>query len=226
MNSDFKVSNAEALIFIGDTIANLKKDFDGFKSFTPVFNQEYVDSLVGDYNDVMKFSSDNVLIDEQAQATAEVNDQLEACRKFFQKMKFYIELAFPKSQQIWNQFGYNDYEEARKSAKPMLIFMNDLELMSNKYSDKLNNQSFDKSKIEEITILKNKLRDAINWQTNKKHERSDTAFKRNQKLNLIYEKLGLVFKAAKIIYENDSQKLELYKFPAPKVKKDNKILDD
>ena len=96
---------------------------------------------------------------------------MEECRVHFQKMKYYIEKAFPEESSIWKAFGYNDYEKARASETLLLQFMKTLHSQAVKFSAKLLSVNYKQADIDKINTL---------WQELMNADQAQEAFKRER----------------------------------------------
>ena len=95
------------------------EDKNTIVSFDADFDTPFADNWEAKNNEALEISNDNYYIDKLTEYTAIVRQIMERCRTAFQKMKYLIEKAFPNQSQIWNQFGFNDYDNARQSETPV-----------------------------------------------------------------------------------------------------------
>lgn len=223
-------TDANFIVTSGQSIQLINEKSASFESFSIHFTPERLKELNEKYDKTTTVPSDNVFIDIQAKATKDVKIEHDKCCKFFQHSKFDIEMAFPNDKLVWNQFGFNDYEKARKSPKNMFMFLTDFDTMAVRYKDKLTANGWNDDKFADILAYRKKLKTAMDTQNDRIIERSRATENRMIILNDLYEKLALYFKAAQIIFEGDEELLKRFKFPAPshssKPNDEEEILDE
>ncbi|MBM3437018.1 MAG: hypothetical protein FJY07_12475, partial [Bacteroidetes bacterium] len=81
--------------------------------------------------------TDEMVMDQVTQKSQAVKDLLSGCRNGFQDVKHFVEKAFPGDKGVKKEFGYDDYEDARKSQPKMIVFMKMLATTVGKYSAQL-----------------------------------------------------------------------------------------
>lgn len=211
----FHGTDANFIVSSGQTIELIQETQAEFAAFSIHFTPEKLRGLVDKYAEITSIPSDNVFIDIQAKATNDVKLQHDKSCKFFQHSKFDIEMAFPNDKLVWNQFGFNDYEKARKSPRDMFMFLSDFDTMAGRYKDILTANGWTEEKFANVLEHQNKLKAAMNSQNDSMIERRRATEDRVGKLNSVYEKMALYFKAAQIIFEEDEDLLKRFRFPAP-----------
>ncbi|MDQ2180822.1 hypothetical protein [Marinifilum sp. D714] len=215
-------TDANFIIDSGQKINLIKEKHDDFMAFSPHFTSETLAELDSLYTKASNIPSDHTYIDIQAKATENVNKELAASGKFFQRCKFDIEMAFPNDKKVWNQFGFNDYEEARRSGKLMYLFLTDFDMIANKYKAELSANGWTEETFSAILAHRDKLKGFMDEQSDCILKRNRATEERTIALNALYEKLAIYFKAARIMYEDDPDLLKWFKFPAatPKATKE------
>ena len=152
---------------------------------------------------------DSVTVDMKLE-TELVAGIMEACRKDFQGIKYFIEKAFPTQRSIWQKFGYTHYEEARHNHDKMFRFMTNYEAAADYYKDELIAAGYTLPKIAAITTLKDSLNKALTDQGTLIDGRPGATDHRIEILNFAYDFRQKVAKAAKEIFAVGSAKYELY----------------
>ena len=208
-------SDANFIIFSGQRINIIEEKHDDFIAFNPHFTPQTLTELKTLFETASNIPSDHTYIDIQAKATENVATKLAICCKFFKKCKFDIELAFPNDKKVWNQFGFNDYDEARRNGKLMYMFLTDFHMIADKYRDTLTTNGWKEDNFNEILTHRNELKACMYEQSECILNRNRATEERTIALNNLYEKLAIYFKAAKILYEDDEEFLKWFKFPAP-----------
>jgi len=214
-------TDANFINFAGQGVGLITEKHDDFVQFTPIFTAESLNDLTTVYNEACNIPSDNTYVDIQAKATESVKLKLEQCCKFFQRCKFDIEIAFPNDKKMWDQFGFNDYEEARRNPKFMYMFLTDLHMIAMRNAAPLVTVGWTDESFELILNHRDSLKLKMNTQSDSIMDRSRATEDRVLKLNNLYEKLAIYFKAARILYDGNEEILKWFKFPASTVSKNS-----
>ncbi len=191
----------------------LVTDLADFTAFDPDLDAAWAANYLTTIDNAESFSSDNQLIDVQAQLTLDVEAKMKECRDFFQGMKYFIEKAFPNKPGTWNEFGYNDYQRSRQVQSRMIQFMLDLYESATKYTTQLTAANFDAAKITQIQTLAQELQTLNTQQESAKGGRSTASNDRVILLNQVWEMTQTVRSAAKVMYMNNWGKWQLYLLP-------------
>ncbi|WP_321298452.1 hypothetical protein [Marinifilum fragile] len=209
----YNCSDAVFVSFSSQIISILEQEHSKFESFSTYFKPESLQLIKDQYNAASSIPSDKVHIDIQAKSTDNINKEVDECAKLYQRCKFDIELVFPNDKNIWNQFGFNDYLDARKSAKNMYMFYSDFQFMVNLHKEELMKIAWTEDIFAKIDERKNNLKALMNAQTKSMVERGRATEQRVTTLNVLYESLAKYVKAAKYIYEGNDEMLKWFKFP-------------
>lgn len=218
--------DANFIFFSSQSINIIDDKHDEFIAFSPHFTAETLAELKSLFETASNIPSDNTYIDIQAKATENVNVELAAAGKFFQRCKFDIEMAFPNDKKVWNQFGFNDYDNARKSGKLMYLFLTDFDMIARKYKDPLVTSGWTDDTFAAILTHRDKLKGFMDEQSDCILKRNRATEERTVALNALYDKLAIYFKAARIMYEEDEELLKWFRFPAPSAKGTKGEADD
>ncbi|MFA8434135.1 MAG: hypothetical protein ACEPOZ_06435 [Marinifilaceae bacterium] len=207
-------SDAGFISFSSPRINLIEEKHPDFILFSPHFTPEGLQALKDNYQEANSIPSDNVYVDIQAKCTENVETEMEGCRKFYKRLRFDVELAFPNEKKIWNQFGFNDYDLARRTAKHMNVLLTDVHMVATRYKETMLANGWTEETFETILTHKSNLKSLMDEQSQAVMERSRAAEQRGEKLNKLYEKLAVYFKAARIIYDEDEEMLQWFKFPS------------
>lgn len=216
MASSTRLYNCSDAVFIGfssQIINILEKEHSKFESFSNYFKPETLQQVKNQFKATEDIPSDKVYIDIQAKSTDNINKEVEKCAKFYQRCKFDIEMLFPNDKNIWNQFGFNDYEIARKSARNMYMFYSDFQFMVDLQKEKLLEAAWTEDMLTQIEQRKNNLKELMDEQTKSMVERGSATELRVETLNSLYESLAKYVKAAKFVYDDNEEILKWFKFP-------------
>ena len=162
-------------------------------------------------HDVIK---DEVVVDEQQEETGEVTEKMKECYAYFQKMKPTIMFTFQNKPAVWNQFGFNDYDFARRSHGRMVQFMDMLHKTSVKYSVELIAAGWTQVKIDQCETLAGELKTENTEQEQAKKDRPVETQERIIILNTCWEDMVFVTNAAKAVFYDNFAKLHQYTLPA------------
>ena len=132
-----------------------------FTAFDTMFSDPFGDNWLAQIETAADKLNDDYIVAIQATYTKRVEDKLTECRDFYQKMKYFIERAFPDNKEIWVQFGYPKYDEARKTETKMISFMGILHKAAVEYSEELIAVGFTQAQIDQIKSLHDELTDEI-----------------------------------------------------------------
>lgn len=204
------MSDAEALELektIKSCFVQDKADFIAFdEKFSASFETDWLNEIAAAEGE----AADNNILTQQSGLTVEVTKWMEESKKIFQASKYHIEKSFPKNTAIQNEFGYKDYEKARKAQDKMIQFMNQFYKTAVKYSVELIAKGFTQAKIDEIGSVKTALDEANQKQEAFKKDRGVFTQERVGKLNTSWQRMQDVCNAAKYVYPENFAKLARY----------------
>lgn len=209
----YGTDDASLLQFARTTHANVQDNLAEFSAFDPQIAATFLITFLQQIDDVEAYSSDNQLIDIQAQATVAVETKMKECRDEFQLAKYFIELAFPKNAAAWNEFGYNDYEASRRSHDKMIQFMLDFTESCIKYQSQLTTVGFLPTKTGYIQSLTSELQALNTAQEQTKGSRGFATNERVNLLNTVWETTRRLCNAGKTLYYNNYGKWQLFLLP-------------
>lgn len=212
----FNVADAIMLSYAGVVSANLGEDLPAFKAFDSTFFDDYPKRINDSIRDIKSIRTDNVVIDEMTELTEIVNATLSECNTAYKTLRFFVKKAFADSKPVQNQFGTNDIEKVRKNVPKMVVFMQDLKGMVQKYKAELIAAGCNEAVLDSIGPLCTKLNKDNIKQEQFKKERGVITSERVDKLNELYDLLQPVSEIAHIIFEDASAQLAKYALPTPK----------
>jgi hypothetical protein len=203
------------MIESGDTLIALytedESEFFAYNAvmFPPVFKTNFQTNIDAAHN----VTKDEIVVDEQQEETLEVTAKMKECFAYFQKMKPTIMFTFPNKQAVWNQFGFDDYEFARRSQGRMMQFMNMLNKTSVNYSVELIAKGWTQVKIDQCGTLAAELKTENTEQEQAKKDRPVETQERIVILNTCWEDMVFVTNAAKAVFYDNYAKLHQYILP-------------
>ena len=184
-----------------------------FIGFDPDFSDPFDANWLLAIEDAEAQESDETVSDELIQLGNTVEEKMELCRHKFQSSKYFIEKAFPTNFAVRNEFGYDDYDEARDKQAKMIAFMFNFHRVAKKYKLKLITKNYTQAMIDEIGVLHAELHDANNAQEAFKTGRPVLTQARVIVLNTCWSITLNVCNAGKTIFYNDKAKHDLFLLP-------------
>lgn len=186
------------------------EDMQDFVDFDADFSDPFSFIWLQEIEDAEGVTKDPVIKAQQTQITSIVNKKMKEARDCFQDAKYFIEKAFPNKRSVWNEFGYNVYNTARRTQPKMIQFMMQLYKTAKKYKTKLVAVGFSPAKINAILTLQKELANANSDQEQFKGGRPVLTDDRIEILNKPWATASLVCKAGKRIYKNSPAKFQRY----------------
>ena len=206
----YAMSDAEALSLEKTIRSCFLQDQADFAAFDARFSTPYETDFLNDITAAEEEAADNNILTQQSGLTAEVEKWIEASKKSFQSSKYFIEQAFPSNTAVHKEFGYGDYEKARKSQVKMIQFMKQFHKTAVKYSTQLIAKGYAQAKIDEIDSIKTALDEANLKQEAFKKDRTVFTQERVGKMNTAWKRMQDVCNAAKNIYAENYAKYSRY----------------
>lgn len=197
-----------------------KADFEAYNSV--IFHAGFGAAFLALIDSARKFSKDNVVMYTQAEETAEFCAKHKECCKFFQLIKPEIKHIFSDNAAILNQFGFNDYQTARRIKWKMTSFMDLLFETATHYSAELIAGGFAAAKIARIEILANELKEEQMEKDEMKKERPVVTSERITLYNQVWNVMLSINAASKAVYMDNYAKLKQYELPRRKKIADEK----
>ena len=194
-----------------------------FQNFDIIFDDPYDQDWLAKIELAVEVYQDTTNLAELTELTKAVENKMDECKAFFQHLKYFVEKAFPSKREIWAQFGFNDYEEARKSETKMIRLLGIIDKTALSYKNDLIAAGFSETDIAKINALQVQLIDADYQQEIHKKKRPALTQQRITILNDCYTFMQRVSKASKIIFSSDKAKLDQYLLPSERAPKPEEI---
>jgi hypothetical protein len=211
---DFQISDDTMLQDGRTTHAQFVLDEADFIDLDDDFKPQFAGNWLSAIEDASKAPKDEQIVDVQTGLTAAVVASLKDCASHFQGAKYYIEKAFATKKWVLNEFGFDNYEDARQVPEKMITFMDVFWTTADKYKKELIAAKYTQAKIDEIATKKQELMDAKKEQELGKNSRLSTTQNRIVLLNTAWGYRTKVAKAAKVIYADNYAKYKIYLLPA------------
>jgi hypothetical protein len=209
---DYTTSDADMLTNARNKLASYREDSAIFEDFdNQIFNVPMEQDWLAALNIADQTLDDDSVLEQQTQLTAAIEAKMVECRAYFQKqVKYFIEKAFPNQPLVWNEFGYNDYDKVRVSAKDMVRFMRKLHIFMQKYQAQLLTANFPLPKIALAETLRIELDTILTTQEYFIASRPSLTQDRINKLNKVFGYMAQVCKVGKMLFDDDEVRYERY----------------
>jgi hypothetical protein len=189
------------------------EDKASFINFDTNFSDPFGENWLIKIDALGEVKEDSIQVGELTEATKKVAELMEECKTHYQVVRYFVERAFPGKKEIWSQFGFSDYNEARKSENKMVKFLGIMYKTVITYKDELNAVGFSRANFDKIKTLQTDLTNADEEQELLKKKRPVLTQERISKLNECFDLMHRVSKAAKIIFVNNYAKYNQYLMP-------------
>ena len=206
----FKCTDAKMLEEARIKLNALKIDIDLFTAFDPNFTNEYVSAFTAKIVEAEAEIIDNVIRDQLAAKTATVENIFDSCRKKYRSVKYFVGIAFENNKAVQNEFGFNDYNTARRNQVKMIVFMRQLGISAKRYQSELIASGMTEESINEIETLSNDLSLSNEQQEDFKKQRVLLTQSRIILYNEVWDFVRQVARAGKIIFEYNPAKYAIY----------------
>jgi len=209
----FNVADSLMIEAAKDKKGFLIEDKTRFENFDPSFSASFLE----EYNN--KISLAEAAPDDEAvngmtvSHTTIVEEKMKLNRDKFQAAKYFIDKAFPGDLGKQIEFGYRDYDKVRNGQDKMVLLMKGLFITCQKYKAKLNEVNFNDENIALIQQSAVELDEANQAQNQFNKNRPTLTQDRIKKVNAVWEAMGKICSAGKIIFASDYAKLQRYNLP-------------
>ena len=206
----FKCTDAEMFEEAHIKLNALKVDIIEFTAFDPNFTVEYINAFIAKIVEAEAVIIDNVIKDQLAAKTATVENIFDSCRKKYRSVKYFVGIAFENNKAVQNEFGFNDYNTARRNQVKMIVFMRQLGISAKRYQSELIASGMTEESINEIETLSNDLSLSNEQQEDFKKQRVLLTQSRIILYNEVWDFVRQVARAGKIIFEYNPAKYAIY----------------
>lgn len=163
-------------------------------------------------NTARGFIPDFETVNEQANETQILDSLMEDGRNHFQTVILYVQLAFPNDSAVLRLFGQPQYHAARNSQLKLPVLLRSMYNQASKdeYKKALLSKGL---KVEEIEMLNGLAENIVEQdiaQQKAKKARSMAASARIETMNAVWEKMAMVCQCAKLVFQNDAARYNLF----------------
>ena len=155
---------------------------------------------------------DYVSVSNQSGETLALKTIMEKGRNSFQALLLYTQLAFPGDAKMLNVMGQPQYHASHRSQLKLPVLMKSAYAQASIPENKqaLMSKGMKESEIDDLLkIAENIINQEITQQNAKKGRMLD-ANRRITALNLVWEKMSLVCQCAKLLFQNDATRYNLF----------------
>jgi len=174
-----------------------------FTNYTTLFDQTYADDWMAEIMVALQTPTAEQVGDMGSSYTQVVLEKMAECRKAFGGMKFFVREAFPNNVGVQNEFGFDDYAEARNKQPLMVYFMQRLHFTATKYANQLLAAGCPQARIDGLQALANQLFVVNVEQEAFLKNRPNSTAERITILNNVWKQLIRVSEAGKVIYADN-----------------------
>lgn len=214
LKRNYRIADAEMLAAAKTCRLFFEEDKADFVGFAAPFADPFSADWLLLIEQAEAEQSDESIVDVQTGLTNDVEHWMDMCRKHYQRLKYFIGQAYPENLSIQNEFGYDDYEEARNNQLRMMAFMQQLHHAADKYKVNLFAEGYTQQQLDDILNLKTRLDQANQDQEQYKGNRGVLTQDRVEKHNAVWEIFQQVCAAGKRVYIDDYAKHQRYLLPA------------
>lgn len=170
-----------------------------------------------------KLAPDYDAVNEQARETNILETLMQQGRNLFQTVMLYAQLAFPNDRAVLHVFGQSQYHAVRSNHLkfPLLLRSTFTQVSKPEYQTALLAKGLKEAEIALLDSLAGAIIAQADVQQNAKKARMLTTNQRIVTMNVVWEKMTLVCQCAKLVFQDDAAKYNLFrltdsKSPAPK----------
>lgn len=187
-------------------------DLADFTAFDASIDAAYLAAFGTAITAAENHPDDETVLDIQRSYTATLEAQDKLCRKAYQRLKLFVEKAFPTNTITQDEFGFNDYKNV-DNVGDLMKFMAKLVSTANKYSTNLVAAAYPATDIAHLAVLQKDLTLAMTAQDAYKNERAHLTKQRDELLSAVYDYVVYLGKIGKIIYEDNRPQYIRYLLP-------------
>lgn len=156
---------------------------------------------------------DYVTVNEQANETKILNTLMQQGRNLFQTVMLYARLAFPDDRAVLDLFGQPQYRGVRSNhlKLPLLLRTAFTQVSKPEYKPALLAKGLKEAEIALLDSLAGAIIAQGEVQQNAKKARLQATNQRIVAMNLVWEKMSLVCRCAKLLFTNDAAKYNLFR---------------
>jgi hypothetical protein len=193
-------------------LTSFRENKEAFVARFPQLADPFEDDWAECIASARELPPDYVAIAEQAAQTSALETLMEQGRTLFQTVILYAQIAFPGEAAILRLFGQPQYDAARDSQLKLPVLLRTLYTQVSKpeYQPALLLKGLTVAEINSLNSLANDIIAQDIAQQKAKKDRSLIASIRIETMNAVWEKMALVCQCAKLVFQNDAAKYNLF----------------
>ena len=204
------------------TIYNLMNGMDGtpgdlpsFTAFDASIDQPWLDTWADIITTAETYKTDETYRDELREKTQDVEAAMKNAKDAYKELKYFVTKAFPTNKAVQDQFGFDEYDKARRSDRKLREFMETLFRTATTHTEALLNEEvgYTGAKIANLKTMADALSTENEQQEDYKKMQSTVTQTRIENLNAMWTRRQQIAAAAKIIYDENYAKYHQYLLP-------------
>jgi hypothetical protein len=220
----YDISDANMLSDANNKRAYFVEDQADFVAFDPDFAAPYEDTWLVAIEAAETYVDDETVLDQITGKTEYLNSTMKECRDYYQNAKHFVEKAFPGNAAVQREFGFNDYDEARKTQPKLVLFMYKFHKVAELYKVQLIAKNYTQLMIDGILLLADKLKAANIDQDTFIGNRGVKTQTRSELHNAVWDTVTYICKTGKLIYKDNYGKYHRYLLPSSEEPDESLIL--
>lgn len=212
VNRIFTKSDDEVLqqsnVKLGSFEENKGKFVERFPQLADPFADEWSKAI----RNARMILPDYASVANQSKETDALNTLIEAGANLYQTLLLYVRLAFPNDAMIMRIFGQHQYDAARKSQLklPILLMTGYTEASNPVYKAALMEKGIKEAEIDALKTMADSIVNQGKMQEKAIKNRTLDKNERITALNLVWTKMALVCQCAKLVFQNDATRYNLF----------------
>lgn len=212
VNRIFTKSDDEVLqqsdVKLGSFEENKGKFIERFPQLADPFAEEWCEAI----NNARRILPDYASVANQSKETDALNTTIEKGANLYQTLLLYVRLAFPNDAMVLRIFGQHQYDAARKSRLklPILLTTGYTQATKPEYKSALMGKGMKRAEINALKLMTDSIVNQGKMQEKAIKDRTLDKNERVTALNLVWAKMALVCQCAKLVFQNDATRYNLF----------------
>jgi len=183
-----------------------------FSSRFPDLNRRFAEEWQTTAATARSIAPDYAALADQSSETLKLEALMEQGRNIFQTTMLFVQLAYPNDLATYRLFGQSQYDAVRTNQLKFPVLLRTMYAQASKEPNKTALMAKG-LKEEEIAAIETTAQAIITQnaiQVNAKKTRTVAAADRIRALNTVWEKMALVCQCAKLVFQNNAAKYNLF----------------
>lgn len=185
---------------------------DKFVERFPDLADPFADEWAAATSQAREMAPDYEVVNQQANETQILANLMEQGRTLFQTLMLYVQLAYPSNKAVLRLFGQPRYDSSRNSQLklPSLLRLAAKQASLDEYKTALMAKGMKEEDISRLSSLADEITGQDVVQEDSMKNRSLATARRITAMNAIWEKMALVCQCAKLVFQNDAVRYNLF----------------